>query len=405
MIKLFGRITPTWDDAPFVARVTTDLERPIHDREQEVLLWHGDSACTATGFRAYLCTGYACAVGCGSFAGPVVHLPASLGYLADGDIVRISPRGGDLWVMYRCSSHHNFIFLTERCNSNCVMCSQPPRDVNDDHLVEQYLRAIPLMSPETPELAITGGEPTLLGDRLIQIIRACKEGLPITSLHMLSNGRMFNYLSFSQELAGVAHPDLMVGIPLYSDIASLHDFVVQAEGAFDQTVRGVMNLRRCGVQVEVRVVLHRQTVHRLPHLARFIARNFPFVDHVAFMGLEMMGYVRMNLEALWIDPVEYQTQLRAAVEELHRHRMTVSIYNHQLCVLDRELWGFARKSISDWKNEYLPECDACAVRDQCGGFFSSSSLRRSESIRPILREETDSRRVGADVSSESSVVN
>ena len=30
----------------------------------------------------------------------------------------------------------------------------------------------------------------------------------------------------------------------------------------------------------------------------------------------MMGHVKMNLEALWVDPVEYQPQLRAAVETL-----------------------------------------------------------------------------------------
>ena len=32
------------------------------------------------------------------------------------------------------------------------------------------------------------------------------------------------------------------------------------------------------------------------------------------------------------------------------------IYNHQLCLIDRRVWPFAVKSISDWKNEYHPEC-------------------------------------------------
>ncbi len=95
----------------------------------------------------------------------------------------------------------------------------------------------------------------------------------------------------------------------------------------------------------------------------------------------------MNLEALWVDPWEYQPQLREAVRILTRHRMNVSVYNHQLCVLDRDLWPFARKSISDWKNEYLAECNNCGVKDQCGGFFSSSKIRRSAFIHPILDAE------------------
>jgi His-Xaa-Ser system radical SAM maturase HxsC len=175
----------------------------------------------------------------------------------------------------------------------------------------------------------------------------------------------------------------MFGIPLYSDIAARHDFVVQAAGAYDQTIRGIVNLLRCGARVEIRVVLHAETIERLPALARFIVRNLPNVHHVALMGLEMMGYVKMNLTALWIDPADYQRELSCAVRELDRARIPTSIYNHQLCVLDRGLWPFARQSISDWKNEYLEICDYCSVRDRCGGFFSSASLKRSAHIHAI----------------------
>jgi His-Xaa-Ser system radical SAM maturase HxsC len=182
----------------------------------------------------------------------------------------------------------------------------------------------------------------------------------------------------------------MVGIPVYSDLPSEHDFVVQAAGSFDQTVRGLMNLKRCGVRVEVRVVLHRYTTGRLPNLAAFIVRNLPFVDHVALMGLELMGYTKMNLDALWIDSADYQESLSTAVSTLARHRINVSIYNHQLCVLDRKLWPYARKSISDWKNEYIAACDGCAARELCGGFFSSGLLRHSSHIAAIGREELSS---------------
>lgn len=64
------------------------------------------------------------------------------------------------------------------------------------------------------------------------------------------------------------------------------------------------------------------------------------------------------------------------------------IYNHQLCLLDRELWPFAVQSISDWKNEYHPECLRCSVRESCGGFFFSAKYRTSAHIRAIRPEET-----------------
>src|SRR5262249_20719136 len=53
-------------------------------------------------------------------------------------------------------------------------------------------------------------------------------------------------------------------------------------------------------------------------------------------------------------------------------------------VLDRRLWSFSRKSISDWKNIYLEKCNGCSVRDDCGGFFQSAAKKHSAHIRPIL---------------------
>jgi hypothetical protein len=102
------------------------------------------------------------------------------------------------------------------------------------------------------------------------------------------------------------------------------------------------------------------------------------------MGLEMMGFTKANINDLWINPIEYQSQLVEAVETLARFKMNVSLYNHQLCLLDKRLWSFNRKSISDWKNEYMPECEPCTKKDECGGFFSSAKFKYSESIKAYV---------------------
>ena len=58
------------------------------------------------------------------------------------------------------------------------------------------------------------------------------------------------------------------------------------------------------------------TTTSLPRLAEFIARNLLFVDHVALMGLELMGFARANLHQIWIAPARYQTELYSAVRIL-----------------------------------------------------------------------------------------
>lgn len=318
----------------------------------------------------------------------VVDAPSAFDYLAPGDIVRVNPAAQHLSVLYRKNSRHNSLLVTERCNSNCIMCSQPPQPADDSFLIAELLEAISLMDPaSTAELGITGGEPTLLYDGLLKLIACARDHLPGTALHILSNGRLFAYRRYADQVSALAHPDLVFGVPLYSDLPHVHDFVVQAANAFDQTIRGLLNLARHGVRVEIRIVLHRHTYSRLPQVAQFIARNLPFADHVALMGLEMMGYVKMNLESLWIDPVEYQDELRLCVQTLDRAGLNVSIYNHQLCTLDQELWPFAQQSISDWKNIYLPQCGPCVVRESCGGFFASAKLRHSEHIQPVQSDD------------------
>lgn len=320
---------------------------------------------------------------------PIFVLPDEYEYLADGDIVRINPRRKAIRTLYRRSSPHNFVLTTERCNNYCLMCSQPPKRDDDSWLVDEILQMLPLMDRRTREIGFTGGEPTLLGDDFIRILQACKSWLPDTSIHILSNGRRFADEQFASRYAAIDHHDMMVGIPVYSDISNLHDYVVQADGAFDETIRGILNLKRMRQKVEIRVVVHKRTYQRLPQLAEFLARNLRFVDQVVFMGLEITGFTKANLDELWIDPYDYRDELRTAVEHLAAHRMYVSIYNHQLCLLPQSLWPYARRSISDWKNEYMPECDGCGRRAECGGFFSSAKNRYSAHIKPFYEQRNE----------------
>jgi His-Xaa-Ser system radical SAM maturase HxsC len=313
---------------------------------------------------------------------PLAHGLRHLAYLDDGDVVAVDPNGF-VRALHRRASRHNFILVTEQCNSLCLMCSQPPKAIDDSDRLAEHLRLVDLIDASAAELAITGGEPTLFREGFLELIARCRDRLPSTALHVLTNGRLFFYRRFAAKLGALAHPDLVLGIPLYADLDTLHDHIVQAPGAFEETMLGLQHLDRYGVRVEIRVVLHALTIPRLPQLARFLARNIPFAFQIALMGLEPFGLVHRHLAELWIDPRDFQRELVAAAEILGQAGMPVAIYNQQLCVLDRRLWPLARRSISDWKNIYLPECNGCSLVGTCGGFFQSATRLRSAHIRPV----------------------
>jgi His-Xaa-Ser system radical SAM maturase HxsC len=319
---------------------------------------------------------------------PSVYSVPTFDHLVDGDIVVVNS-DGVINTLYRIKSFQNFLLTTERCNSNCLMCSQPPRDRNDiPYLFSIYKQLIPLIPKDCFEIGITGGEPTLLGDLFFELLQLIKTELPETEVHCLTNGRTFAWNNLSQRLGELKFNRLMLGIPLYSDFYQVHDYIVQAKNAFNQTMQGLYNLAVHDQRIEIRVVLHKQSIPRLTKLAKYIYKNLPFVEHIAFMALEYQGYTPHNIEKLWIDPTEYMNELGEAANFLSARGLNVSIYNSQLCLMPQELWQYNKRSISDWKNIFLDECSRCAMIESCGGLFASSERMHSKNIKafeePVL---------------------
>ena len=369
-------------DTSIIGIITTK-PLPPEERRQKIRFLAADETIQdqdVSGYRALLCHDELKDIP----GVPYVHRLRESDHLKDGDIVVLEGHTGLVRSLYRPYELHHHLFVTERCNSNCLMCSQPPKDRDDvEALTERNLELIDLIAPHPPYLTITGGEPTLLGDNLFKLISQLKLTMPETELHMLTNGRSFAWPEYARRFAALEHPKISLGIPLYSDFAGAHDHVVQARGAFDQTVAGLHQAARNGIRVEIRVVLHKLTIPRLTKLVDYIYRNLTFAEHIALMGLEYTGYTPRNIEELWIDPYDYQNELEEAVEYLAVRNMTVSIYNHQLCVLRPSLWNYARKSISDWKTLYLPECEKCSVLPACGGLFQWAVKKHSDHIHSI----------------------
>lgn len=384
MLKLYGHLPmlQTTNRDPYLVTVTMDDTLPLQIRNGRALVMR--PGFNPEGFKAVLVKERMDPISSSNSNLDVFLLADDYDYLEEGDILRLDPNTGAMRSLYRRNSHHNTILLTERCDHYCLMCSQPPKEIDDSWLLEEAKNLISLIPRETQHLGFSGGEPTLYKERFIELLQHTKNCLPTTAIDVLSNGRAFKDLGFTRHYAEVNHPNLMIAIPIYSDDPVRHDFVVQSNGAFDETILGILNLKSLNQRVEIRIVIHKQTVERLVSTCQFIARNLLFVDHVALMGLEITGFTRPNLETLWIDPYEYRDILSEAVMILNSYGIPASVYNHQLCTINPDVMNNYRKSISDWKNEYLNECNGCRKKDDCGGLFSSSKkYKYSAHIEPF----------------------
>ncbi|MDP3874259.1 MAG: radical SAM protein [Methyloversatilis sp.] len=232
--------------------ISTNPRLPRSLRERSAYLVRAGVTEIPSGFGHYLQIGEAAKIDFGELENwqRVTSLSDDFSYLEDGDIIRLNSARGEIRVLYRKSSPHNTIMVTEQCQHYCLMCSQPPKEVDDSWLLDEANELIRIMPRGTGELGFSGGEPTLFGERFLETLRLTKALHPGTSIHILSNGRLFADRRFAADYAQIRHPDMMVGIPIYSDDPATHDYVVQAKGAFDETLRGILNLKEFGQKVE-----------------------------------------------------------------------------------------------------------------------------------------------------------
>jgi His-Xaa-Ser system radical SAM maturase HxsC len=318
-----------------------------------------------------------------TFNGRLIKVPQRYDYLADGDVIGFDHASGKFRTLYRRQSAHNSILVTERCNNYCLMCSQPPKRVDDRWMLREIKESLPLIDPATQALTFTGGETLSDWEDFIAVLTECRDLLPATAIQVLTNGRAFASSQIVDAWKDIGHPNLMAAIPVYASVDHIHDHVVQAKGAFDETMLGILKLKDRGQRVEIRVVLHALTAPIIEETGRWLARNLPFVDHVALMGLENTGFAIANDAMLWMDPVDYHDGLAKAVDHLSAAGVNVSVYNLPKCVLPRSVWAYAVQSISDWKNGFVEECNRCDEKSACSGFFTSGRPRFSRGVRAI----------------------
>ena len=292
-------------------------------------------------------------------------------HVEKGDILIVT--NSSIRSLFRVNCNNNSIFATIRCNSNCLMCSQPPLDYDDTKdNIQAWLYAVELMPDNLPHIGITGGEPTLLGEGLVQIVNKLQIKYPNIIIDILSNGRLQAKEDTITILSKITNPgNVIFAIPLYSDIYKKHDYIVQAKDAFYQTCLGIHKMASIGFLIEIRIVLHKLSIKRLHKLSNFIHFNFPFAYHITFMGLEIIGYTKANKDLLLIDNQDfYLEQLHSSLNLLDKWGYNTSIYNTPFCHLPKVLWPYSKQSISDWKNSFPSECDNCVLKSKCAGFFS-----------------------------------
>ena len=262
------------------------------------------------------------------------------------------------------------LIITNDCNLDCIMCPQHRENESINDIMASNLSQIRDLNLSLNHICITGGEPTLYWDKFIEIIRNIHKYRGGTALQVLTNGARFKDLDKVHEITQYLNENSLICIPIYSDIDKLHNQITGHDGSFWNAIQGIRHLSQNDIPIEIRIVLMKPNISRLPEIIEFIWNFFPYITHLALMGLEPMHKAQQHLDSLLLDRDTQNQGLIKAYEKLNQTDIDFSIYNIPLCHLDKSLWQFSRKSISEWKRDY-PNCEYCSVKEDCGGIFHS----------------------------------
>ena len=301
------------------------------------------------------------------------------------DVVYINSYG-KLQRVYENQTHSIDLMMTIHCNSNCIMCpiSEGARQSDEYGYFEWLLTLIDVLPVNVEHICITGGEPTLIGDRIFVIIDKLVKKFYNAEFQFLTNGRSCADPELCRRIVQALPSHTLYGIPLHSGNKEVHDRIAQVDGAFEQVISGIKNLLSNGARVELRIVVSKMNVDTLLDEACFIVNNLKGIFCVTFMGIEAMGNAVKNYDKVWIDYHIATSYFEKAIDKLVASDVDVMIYNFPLCSINERYWLLARRSITERKVRYFDECQTCSVKEACSGFFESTFNVVKPSVRPVV---------------------
>ncbi len=171
--------------------------------------------------------------------------------------------------------------ITYRCNNNCSHCYNARSRQYPELSLEEWKAVIDrVWDQRIPHIVFTGGEPTLY-PHLTELIAYAESLGVITGLN--TNGRKLADPAFVQSLvdAGLDH----VQITLESHDPAIHDLMVAAKGAWEQTVAGVRNVIASPLYIMTNTTL-------LTHNSPYVKETLRFLGElgVPTVGLNALIY-------------------------------------------------------------------------------------------------------------------
>jgi MoaA/NifB/PqqE/SkfB family radical SAM enzyme len=282
--------------------------------------------------------------------------------------------------------HVQRVVTNETCNQNCWFCNAR-RPVEDPPFVSRAAvrrRIAEAQGPQTREIVLTGGEPTLRSD-LADLVRRAAEGSARVVLET-NAARLDERRARDLATAGLA----VARIQLVAWGADAADEISREPGAFAAALRGLRALASAGVVIEVTTPVVRRNLDLVAAMpGQIVAGGLP----VAALVLVVPATAPDATECASL--AEVGAAITAVADEARRVglplRLDPTTYVPP-CVFEKpervaHLFALNRGNAARPSYERVAACAGCLVEDRCPGvprgFLQRGDLPR---LRPVVEQ-------------------
>ena len=253
-----------------------------------------------------------------------------------------------------------------KCNNDCISCIFDTRQIQfaQDPPLERIKENIRNW-PSKKHIGLTGGEPTLHED-LFEIIEFTRGLYPEIEISLVSNGRKFADKEFTENFSKLNLGKFKACIAIYSHKAEVHDFISGVDGSWLETVKGIKELLKRGIPVELRVIVEKANYRDLEETAKFIGKELNGVFRVVFINLKYSGNAFINRDKIFVSYSYATPFVERAVDVLEKEGVSVKLFHFPFCTIDEKYWPHVSGVTKEPKElALLKKCTECAMRKEC----------------------------------------
>jgi MoaA/NifB/PqqE/SkfB family radical SAM enzyme len=267
------------------------------------------------------------------------------------------------------------------CNNHCFFCAQGERrNIFGNRSETEIKQALKKASRDCQIVVFTGGEPTIRKDIFTLVAFAKK--IKFSIIQIQSNGRMFVSKDFCRKIIAAGANEF--ALALHGHIPQLHDYLTGSPGSFQQTLKGIKNLKSLGQPVLMNTVVVKSNYRHLPQIAKLLIGLE--VDQFQFAFVHPIASAAKNFDSIVPRISFVSPYLRKALEIGEHFNKKVMTEGVPYCFLvgyenclsediipsmkifepDRIISDFAKVRINEEKAKG-PNCQKCKYFKTCEG--------------------------------------